>query len=88
MTPQAIQLKHYRVKIKLIIIIIIIIVIIISATWYTFPASEHTISEHPHTYVVPVIYKAVSRKVDQNKCTYARMPKGSVGHIPYIFVKT
>ena len=65
-----------------------LIIIIISATWQTFPASEHTISEHPHTYVVPVIYKAVSRKVDQNKCTYATMPNVSVGHIPYIFIKT
>ena len=34
------------------------------------------------------LYTAVSRRVDQNKCTYATMPKVSVGHIPYIFIKT
>ena len=27
------------------------------------------------------MYTAVSRKVDQNKFSYATMPKGSVGHI-------
>ena len=46
-----------------------------NTTWETFPASEDTITEHPNTYVVPIIYKAVSRKVDQNKFTYATMLK-------------
>ena len=50
--------------------------------------SDYSITEHLNTYVVPIIYTAVSRKVDRNKCTYTTMLKGSVGHIPYIFIKT
>jgi len=50
--------------------------------------SEYSISEHPNTYVVHIIYTAVSKEVDQKKCAYGTMPKGSMGHILYIFIKT
>ena len=53
-----------------------------NSTWETYPASEY-----PNKYVGPIMCTAVSRKVDQNKFSYATMPKGSVGHIPYIFIK-
>ena len=49
---------------------------------------KYCISEHLNTYVVLIIFTAVSKKVDQKKCTYATMPKGSMGHILYIFIKT